>query len=90
VENHIRKNVKCLSRTYNGIEYMNDKFRDFCEQHGIKRHFIVRKISRQNTMAERVNMSIAERARCLKLNAGLAKIFWAMLLDQQVTKGSTR
>jgi hypothetical protein len=28
-------------------------------------------------VAERMNRSIAERARCLRLNAGLAKIFWA-------------
>jgi hypothetical protein len=28
-------------------------------------------------VAERVNRSIAERARCLKLNVGLVKIFWA-------------
>jgi hypothetical protein len=30
VENQTRKKVKCL-RTNNGIEYTNDKFRDFCE-----------------------------------------------------------
>jgi hypothetical protein len=40
VENHIRKKVQCL-RTNNGNEDTNDKFRDFCEQYGIKRHFIV-------------------------------------------------
>jgi hypothetical protein len=27
-------------------------------------------------VAKRMNRSIAERARCLRLNAGLAKIFW--------------
>jgi hypothetical protein len=31
----------------------------------------------QNSVAERMNISIVERARCLRLNAGLAKIFWA-------------
>jgi hypothetical protein len=29
VENQTRKKVKCL-RTNNGIEYTNEKFRDFC------------------------------------------------------------
>ena len=28
-------------------------------------------------MVERISRSIAKRARCLRLNAGLAKIFWA-------------
>ena len=42
VENQTGKKVKCL-RTDNDTEYTNDEFRDFCEQHGIKRHFIVHK-----------------------------------------------
>jgi transposase InsO family protein len=40
VENQTEKKVKCL-RIYNGTEYTNDEFRNFCEQHGIKRHFTV-------------------------------------------------
>ena len=76
VENQTRKKVKCL-KTYNGTKYINDKFRDLYEQHGIKRHFTVHKTPQQNSVAERMNRSIAERVRCLKLNAGLAKIFWA-------------
>jgi hypothetical protein len=80
VENQTGKKVKCL-RTDNGTEYTNDEFKDFCEQHGIKRHFTVRKIPQQNGVAERMNRSIAERARCLRLNAGLAKIFWAVAVS---------
>ena len=38
VENQTRKKVKCL-RIDNCTEYTNDEFRDFCEQHSIKRHF---------------------------------------------------
>ena len=76
VENQTGEKVKCL-RTDNGTEYTNDEFKNFCEQHGIKRHFTVRKTPPQNGVAERINRSIAERARCLRLNARLAKIFWA-------------
>lgn len=50
---------------------------EFCKQHGIKRHFTLYKISQQNGVAERMNKSIADRAQCLRLNAGHAKIFWA-------------
>jgi hypothetical protein len=80
VENQTGKKVKWL-RTDNGTEYTNDEFKDFCEQHGIKRHFTVRKIPQQNGVAERMNRSIAERARCLRLNVGLAKIFWAVAVS---------
>ena len=49
---------------------------ELCEQHEIKRHFIVRKTSQQNGVAKRMNKTIAERARCLRLNARLAKNLW--------------
>jgi transposase InsO family protein len=62
VENQTGKKVKCL-RTDNGTEYTNDEFRDFCEQHSIKRHFTVRKTPQQNGVAEMMNRSIAERAQ---------------------------
>jgi transposase InsO family protein len=74
VENQTRKKFKCL-RTDNGTEYTNDEFRDFCKQHGIRRHCTVHKTPQQNGVAKRMNRSIVERARCLRLNAGLAKIF---------------
>uniref|UniRef100_A0A2N9HC61 Integrase catalytic domain-containing protein n=1 Tax=Fagus sylvatica TaxID=28930 RepID=A0A2N9HC61_FAGSY len=53
----------------------------FCEEHGIKRHFTVRKTPQQNGVAERLNRTITETARCLRLNAELPKIFWAEAVD---------
>ena len=44
---------------------------------GIQRHFTVWKTPQQNGVAERMNRTIAERARCIRLNAGLPKAFWA-------------
>jgi hypothetical protein len=76
VENQTGKKVKCL-RIDNGNEYTNDEFRYFYEQHGIRRHFTVPKTHQQNGVVEMMNRSIAKRARCLGLNAGLAKILWA-------------
>ena len=76
VENQTGRKIKCL-RSDNGTEYTDIKFKELCEQHGIKRHFTVRKTPQQNGVAERMNRTIAERARCLRLNAGLAKNFWA-------------
>uniref|UniRef100_A0A2N9GF09 Integrase catalytic domain-containing protein n=1 Tax=Fagus sylvatica TaxID=28930 RepID=A0A2N9GF09_FAGSY len=46
-------------------------------KHGIKRHFTVQKTPQQNGVAERLNRTITETARCLRLNAELPKIFWA-------------
>ena len=54
---------------------------ELCEQHGIKRHFTVRKTPQQNGVAERMNRTIAEKVRCLMLNAKLAKNFWAEVVS---------
>uniref|UniRef100_A0A2N9H2E5 CCHC-type domain-containing protein n=1 Tax=Fagus sylvatica TaxID=28930 RepID=A0A2N9H2E5_FAGSY len=64
-----------------GTEYRDGDFLKFCEEHGIKRHFTVRKTPQQNGVAERLNRTITETARCLRLNAELPKIFWAEAVD---------
>ncbi|KAL0460800.1 UNVERIFIED_CONTAM: Retrovirus-related Pol polyprotein from transposon TNT 1-94 [Sesamum latifolium] len=59
------------------VEYSYSQFQKFCEEHGIQRHFSVRKTPQQNSVAERMNKSLTERVRCLRLNAGLPTSFWA-------------
>ena len=75
VENQTRRKIKCL-RSDNDTEYTDSKFTELCEQHGIKRYFTVGRTPQQNGVAERMNRTISERARCLRLNAGLEKKFW--------------
>ncbi|KAL0378427.1 UNVERIFIED_CONTAM: Retrovirus-related Pol polyprotein from transposon TNT 1-94 [Sesamum radiatum] len=56
---------------------LDSQFQKFCEEHGIQRHFSLRKTPQQNGVAERMNRSLTERARCLRLNVELPKSFWA-------------
>ena len=44
----------------------------------------MRKTPQQNGVSERMNRSIAEKARCLRLNAGLSKQFWAEAVNMAV------
>jgi hypothetical protein len=37
---------------------------------------MIHKTPQQNSVAEMMNRSIAKKAQCLRLNVGLAKIFW--------------
>ena len=55
----------------------DSRFIELCKEHGTKRHFTVRKTPQQNGVTKRMNRSIAERARCIRLNARLKKKFWA-------------
>ena len=41
------------------------------------RHKTVRKNPQQNGVAERMNRTLMEKVRCMGLNAGLPKSFWA-------------
>ncbi|KAE8691239.1 hypothetical protein F3Y22_tig00110890pilonHSYRG00161 [Hibiscus syriacus] len=69
--------LKQKSEVFEKFKLWKAEFLQFCKEHGIQRHFTVRKTPQQNGVAERMNMSLNERARCLRLNAGLPKHFWA-------------
>ena len=66
VEKETRRHVKCL-RSDNGGEYSSKEFRNYCEENRIKRHYTVRMSPQQNGIAERVNRTLLEKARSMRL-----------------------
>jgi transposase InsO family protein len=52
VENEIDLKIKYL-RSDNGGEFNSNEFNEFCENHGIKRHFSAPRTPQQNGVAER-------------------------------------
>ena len=68
--------VKCL-RSDNGGEYVSHEFKNFCLEQGIRMEKTVPKTPQQNGVAERMNGTLNERARSMRLHAGLPKSFWA-------------
>ena len=68
--------VKCL-RSDNGGEYVRYEFKNFGSEHGIRMERTVPRTPRQNGVAERMNRTLNERARSMRLHAGLSKSFWA-------------
>ena len=76
VENQTGKKIKRL-RTDNGLEFCSKEFDEFCKDEGIARHHTVRHTPQQNGVAERMNQTLLERARCMLFNAGLPRRFWA-------------
>ncbi|GJX09879.1 gag-pol polyprotein [Tanacetum coccineum] len=71
-----RKKIKFLG-TDNGVEYTSDEFDTFCRQEGIKRQFTTVYTPQQNGVAERMNITLLERARAMLATASLGKSFWA-------------
>ncbi|KAJ4726144.1 Retrovirus-related Pol polyprotein from transposon TNT 1-94 [Melia azedarach] len=76
VGNQTGKKIKRL-RTDNGLEFCWSEFDEFCKNEGIARHHTVRDTPQQNGVAERMNQTLLERARCMLSNAELTRKFWA-------------
>ncbi|GKC73020.1 retrotransposon protein, putative, ty1-copia subclass, partial [Tanacetum coccineum] len=76
VENQTGRTVKKL-RTDNGLEFCNREFEQLCIESGIARHLTVAGTPQQNRVAERMNRTIMDKVRCLLIQSGLPKTFWA-------------
>ena len=75
VENDIDLKIKGL-RSENGDEFTSNQFDEFCEEHGINRHFLATRTPQQNGVVERMNKSIQEMARTMLNESKLPYIFW--------------
>jgi transposase InsO family protein len=83
VENETGKNLKCL-RSDNGGEYCSKEFDDYYSYHGIRREKTVPRTPQENGVSERMNRTIMERARSMRLHAGFPLQFWADVVDTVV------
>jgi transposase InsO family protein len=83
VENETGKSLKCL-RLDNGGEYCNKEFDYYCSYHGIHREKTVPRTPQENGVSERMNRTIMERARSMRLHASLPLQFWADAVDTVV------
>ncbi|KAL2237238.1 UNVERIFIED_CONTAM: Retrovirus-related Pol polyprotein from transposon TNT 1-94 [Sesamum indicum] len=76
VENETGLQVKCL-KLDNGGEYNSEGIKNYCADHGIRMQKTISRTAQQNGVAERMNRTLNERARCMRLKSGLPKMFWA-------------
>ena len=83
VENEIGNKLKCL-RSDNGGEYYNKEFDSYCSYHGIRREKTVPRTPQENGVLERMNRTIMEHARCMRLHARLPLQFWADVVDTSI------
>jgi hypothetical protein len=92
VENETGKLLKCL-RSNNGGEYCSKDFDDYCSYHGICRENTVPGTPQENGVSKRMNMTIMECARRMRLHAGSPLQFWVDAIDNLVyliKKGPSR
>ena len=68
----------------NGGEYCNKEFDSYCEEMRIRRIKTVPRTPQQNRVAERMNRTILERARSMRVHAGLPLHLWGATVDTAV------
>lgn len=66
----------CNFRCDNGTEFVNHAMRDLCAEKGITFELTIPGTPENNGVAERLNRSLLEKARCLLLGSSLSKRFW--------------
>lgn len=76
VEKQTGESLKVL-RTDNGGEFCNNDFDQYLQKHGIKHQKTAPYTPQQNGVSERFNRTIVEKTRCMLIDAGLEKLFWA-------------
>ena len=76
VETKTGLKVKCL-KSDNGGEYIDGGFSEYCAVQGIMMEKTILGTPQQNGVTERMNRTLNERARTMRLHAGLSKTFWA-------------
>jgi hypothetical protein len=80
VGNETGKSLKCL-RSDNGGEYCSNEFDDYCSYHGIRRDKKVPRTPQENGVSKRMNRTIMEGARSMRLHVGFPLQFWEDVVD---------
>ncbi|XP_039309258.1 uncharacterized protein LOC113005856 isoform X1 [Solenopsis invicta] len=83
VETYFNQKLSRL-RCDNGREYLSTEMKNFCASQGIQFEFTIRYTPQQNGVAERMNRTITERARCMLLNSKVSKSFWTEAVQTAV------
>ena len=68
-------------RTDNGGEFCEKEFEQFYKECGITQQKTTPYTPQHNGIAERMNMSLMEKARSMLSDAGLGQEFWAVAVD---------
>jgi hypothetical protein len=82
-ENETGKRVKAI-RTDNGSEYLNNTFRNFLKENGIRHQLNVEYNPKINGVAEKANRTIVEKARTMLQETSLKPSYWAEAVNTAV------
>jgi hypothetical protein len=74
-ETQIGKRLKVVILDWGG-EFMSRDFKEFCDEHGIKREYIIPGTPQQNGVVERKNRTVQEMARSMMNEKNIGQTYW--------------
>jgi hypothetical protein len=74
-ETQIGKRLKEV-RSDRGGEFMSRYFKEFCDEHGIKREYTIPRTPQQNGVVERQNRTVQEMARSMMNEKNIGQTYW--------------
>jgi transposase InsO family protein len=80
LENETKKRLKCI-RSDNGGEYCSKDFDYYCSYHEICREKTALGTPQENGVSKRMNKTIMECARSMRLHVGFPLQLWADVVD---------
>ena len=82
-ENETSKKLKCLKYDHGG-EYFSHEFEDYCSTNGMHRWQTISRTPQENGVAKRMNRTIMECTRSMRLHARLPLHIWAEAINTNV------
>ena len=70
-----------MLRTDNGGEFCKKEFEEFCKKYGIAWQKTTPYTPQQNGFAERMNITLMEKARSMLSGTGLGQELWAEVVE---------
>jgi transposase InsO family protein len=75
IETQTGKRLKEVRSDWGG-EFMSRDFKEFCDEHGIKREYTIPRTPQQNGVVERQNRTMQEMARSMMNEKNIGKTYW--------------
>jgi hypothetical protein len=75
IETQTGKRLKAV-RLDRGGEFMSRDFKEFCDEHGIKREYTIPRTPQQNGFVERQNRTVQEMARSMMNEKNIGQTYW--------------
>ena len=82
-ENQTGKRLKAV-RSNRGGEFWSNDFKEFCDNHGIKREYTIPGTPQQNGVVERRNKKVQQMARSMMKDKNISQGFWVEAIHTAV------